>query len=205
MNSKGLKGDRGPKGEQGIRGPKGEQGIRGPKGDPGIRGPAGPRCCNSEYKPTLTRLVYPSTNFFPFPEELVNIPFQIYETYPLSGWYFTNGTLTFPVKCCHFNEIERIDIFFYAFGDSSLSINVNTETKIVNYVCNGLTTGSYQGSTVNSHKFVYDEKFARFKTMSSACGKVNNITITNTGNAFIISSVRITYCDCEIIFQLLKY
>lgn len=205
-----LKGDRGLKSNQGMRGPKGEQGARGPKGEPGMRGvkgdtgPMGPRGCNAEYKPTLTRFVYPSTLFFPFPEELIDVPFQIHETYPLSGWYFTSGILTFPVKSCNFNEIERIDISFYAIGDSSLSINVNTETKTVNYVSN-VTRGSYQGSTINSRKFVYDERFTHFKTTTSSCGKVNNITITKTGNPFIISSVRITYCDCEMIFYLLKY
>lgn len=206
-----IKGDRGPKGDPGMRGPKGESGMRGPKGDVGMRGlkgdkgNIGPRGITLGYKPSLTRLVYPSTLFFPFPEELTDTTFQIYNTYPLSGWYFTNGTLTFPVKNCEFKDIERIDIFFYAFNDSSLSINVNTDSGSVNYTCETLTTGSYNGSTVNCRRFTYDENFVLFNKTSSASGKVNNITINNPGKDFIISSMRINYCNYEIIFHLLKY
>ena len=205
-----IKGDRGPKGEQGARGPKGEQGARGPKGEPGARGPKGdmgpmgPQGCSAKCKSTLTRLVYPSILFFPNPQDLIIPNFQLYDIYPLSGWYFTYGTLTIPVKKTHICDIKRIDIGLYAFNESSFSINVNTETNTLKYTGN-LTPGSYQVSTVRCPKFVYDEKFAVLKTTSRSCSKVNNITITNEGNPFIISSIRITYNDYEMIFQLLNY
>jgi hypothetical protein len=202
MNEKkGPKGAPGPKGDPGPRGQRGEQGQRGEKGE---RGEIGPRGHITGYVETITRLLYPSILFYPVPQDLLIPNFQIYDVYPLNGWYFTHGTLTFPVKDCLFSDIERIDIGFYSFDNSSFSINVNTETNIVKYVCNPVK-GAYQGSTLQCRKFVYDENFVVFRTNCKSCSAVNNITITNSGGRFIISSVRITYNNYVMMFQLLTY
>lgn len=199
----GLKGDPGPKGEKGpcgIRGPRGEIGPR------GLKGEHGSVCVNC--KPTETRLVYPSILFFPSPQDLLIPDFQTFDTYPLSGWHFNDGTLTFPVKKCNFYDIKRIDIGFYAFDESTLSINVNTQTTSVNYTCKPLVPGSYQGSTINSQNLIYDEKFAFFNTTKSCSklsSKVDNITITNPGKKFVISNLRITYTNYIMNFQLLNF
>ena len=188
---------RGPKGEPGLRGPKGE---RGQKGEPGPRGPKG--CVNC--KQSETRFIYPSLLFYPSPQDLYIPNFQVFDIYPFNGWHFNYGTLTFPVKKCNFNNITRIDIWFYAFDESSFSININTETKSLQYTCDTLTPGSYQGSTSKCN-LTYDEKFVLFKTEDTSCSKVNNITITNPGKNFIISSVRITYSNYIMNFQLLNF
>jgi hypothetical protein len=172
-----------------IKGDCGPKGDRGPKGDKGPKGDRGPGKGNV----TVTRMIYPSTLYYPTPQDLLVPNFQTYNIYP-SGWYFT-GTLTFPTKPC---EIERIDIWFYSFGDSTLSINTDT-LKYTSVV----SKGAYQGST-SCRKFVYDENFAFFK--ANKCSKMicSNITIT-TEDTFIISSVRITYNNYEMNFQLLNY
>lgn len=192
---------RGPKGEPGLRGDKGDRGSQGPPGPKGIKGDKGEshfiKC-----KTSISRFIYPSLLFYPSPEDLTIPNFQVYDTYALSGWYFTHGTLTFPVKQCFFTDIESIDIVFYAFDESTFSIDVNTETNVVKYTGN-LTSGSYQCST-RWNKFVYDEKFVLLKKNCTSYSKVNSISIPNSGT-FIISSIRISYNDYEINFQLMSH
>jgi hypothetical protein len=156
------------------------------------------------HRPTITRLVYPSKLFFDNPQDLANLNFQTYDIYPQNGWHFKEGTLTFPVKPCHFHDIKRIDVAFYAFQPSPFFINVNTRTGTVNYKTELKKPGAYQCSTVGN-KFVYNEHFALLKKNGHSCSKVNNITINNPGNYFIISSIRITYIKYDINFQLMTF